>query len=199
MLGGVVDHGQVDPELRPVALADASRLPIAEATFTGAVLMMLTGCVTMDEAYQAIEWKAVFLIAGMLPLGMALSSSGAATFLGSGLIQMLGGFGPLVLLTGVYLLAMGLTQFLSGQATAVIITPMAISAAAQVHANPYAFAMAAALACSTAFLTPMAHPVNLLVMGPAGYGPRDFVKVGLPLTAICYIVMLITLPIFWPL
>ncbi len=185
--------------LAALATAALGWLPIAEATFTGAVLMMLTGCVTMDEAYQAIEWKAVFLIAGMLPLGTALSNSGAATWLGFGLIQTLGGFGPLVLLAGVYLLAMGLTQFLSGQATAVIITPIALSAAVQLQANPYAFAMAAALACSTAFLTPLAHPVNLLIMGPAGYTPRDFVKVGLPLTAVCYIVMLITLPIFWPL
>ena len=185
--------------LAALATAALGWLPIAEATFTGAVLMMLTGCVTMDEAYQAIEWQAVFLIAGMLPLGLALSNSGAATWLGAGLIQLLGGFGPLVLLAGVYLLAMGLTQFLSGQATAVIITPIAVSAAVQLQTNPYAFAMAAALACSTAFLTPLAHPVNLLVMGPAGYTPRDFVKVGLPLTVICYIVMLITLPIFWPL
>jgi di/tricarboxylate transporter len=139
-------------------------------------------CLTMDEAYQAIEWRAVFLIAGMLPLGLALSQTGAAAWVGQVLIQAFGGWGPLVLLAVFYLAAMLLTQFVSGQAAAVMVAPIALSAAAQINSNPYAFAMAAALACSTAFLTPIAHPVNLLVMGPGGYTPRDFFKVGLPLT-----------------
>jgi di/tricarboxylate transporter len=174
-------------------------LPIAEAAFTGAVLMVLTRCLTMDEAYQAIEWRAVFLVAGMLPLGIALQQTGAAAFLGQTLMQTLGSWGTLALLGGVFLLAMFLTQFVSGQATAVIVTPIALSAATQVNANPHAFAMAAALACSTAFLSPIAHPVNLLAMGPGGYTGRDFFKVGLPLTIICAVVLLAVLPIFWPL
>jgi di/tricarboxylate transporter len=174
-------------------------LPIGEATFAGAMLMVLTGCLSMDEAYQSIEWRAVFLIAGMLPLGVALAKTGAGAFLGQILIQTLGGFGPIALLAGIYLLAMLMTQFVSGQAAAVIITPIAISAAAQIGVDARAFAMGAALACSTAFLTPIAHPVNLLAMGPAGYTSRDFVKVGLPLTAVCFIALLIVLPLFWPL
>ena len=174
-------------------------LPIAEATFTGAVLMIVTKCLTMDEAYQAIEWRAIFLIAGMLPLGLALTTTGAAAWLGQILIQAFGGFGPLILLSVFYLVAMLLTQFVSGQAAAVIVAPIALSAAIQIHSNPYAFAMAAALACSTAFMTPIAHPVNLLVMGPGGYTPRDFFKVGLPLTIVVFIVMLIVLPRVWPL
>jgi di/tricarboxylate transporter len=174
-------------------------LPIAEATFTGAVLMVLTKCVTMDEAYQAIEWRAVFLIAGMLPLGLALTQTGAAAWVGQVLIQVFGGFGPLLLLAMFYLMAMLLTQFVSGQAAAVIVAPIALSAAIQINSSPYAFAMAAALACSTAFLTPIAHPVNLLVMGPGGYAPRDFFKVGLPLTIVVFIMMLVVLPLAWPL
>ena len=174
-------------------------LPVAEATFTGAVLMIITKCLTMDEAYQAVEWKAVFLIAGMLPLGLALTTTGAAAWLGQILIQTFGGWGPLVLVAMFYLMAMLLTQFVSGQAAAVIVAPIALSAATQIHASPYAFAMAAALACSTAFLTPIAHPVNLLVMGPGGYTPRDFFKVGLPLTLVVFSVMLIVLPLMWPL
>jgi di/tricarboxylate transporter len=173
-------------------------LPIAEATFTGAVLMVLTGCLSMDEAYQAIEWRAVFLIAGMLPLGVALQQTGAAAHLGQVLIQTLGGWGALALLAGVYLLAMLLTQLVSGQATAVIVAPIALSAAAQIGANPYTFLVAAALACSTAFLTPIAHPVNLLVMGPAGYVSRDFFRVGLPLTIVCFAIVMLALPILWP-
>ncbi len=174
-------------------------LPIAEATFTGAVLLILTKCLTMDEAYQAIEWRAVFLIAGMLPLGLALTQTGAAAWVGQVLIQTFGGRGPLVLLSVFYLAAMLLTQFVSGQAAAVIVAPIALSAAIQINASPYAFAMAAALACSTAFMTPIAHPVNLLVMGPGGYAPRDFFKVGLPLTIVVFIVMIIVLPRVWPL
>ncbi len=177
----------------------AGWLPIAEATFTGAMLMVVTQCLTMDEAYQAIEWRAVFLIAGMLPLGLALTQTGAAAWMGQGLIQAFGGWGPLVLLAIFYLVAMLLTQFVSGQAAAVIVAPIALSAAIQINASPYAFAMAAALACSTAFLTPIAHPVNLLVMGPGGYTPRDFLKVGLPLTIVVFSVMLIVLPRVWPL
>ncbi|CAG0935055.1 Sodium-dependent dicarboxylate transporter SdcS [Thermoflexales bacterium] len=174
-------------------------LPIAEATFTGAILLVVTKCLTMDEAYQAIEWRAIFLIAGMLPLGLALTKTGAATWLGQVLIQTFGGFGPLSLLAVFYLAAMLLTQFVSGQAAAVIVAPIALSAALQLNASPYAFAMAAALACSTAFLTPIAHPVNLLIMGPGGYTSRDFFKVGLPLTLVVFVVMLIVLPRIWPL
>ena len=174
-------------------------LPVDEAAFTGAVLMIITKCLTMDEAYQAIEWKAVFLIAGMLPLGLALTMTGAAAWLGQVMIQAFGGQGPLLLLSVFYLTAMLLTQFVSGQAAAVIVAPIALSAATQINSNLYAFAMAAALACSTAFMTPIAHPVNLLVMGPGGYTPRDFLKVGLPLTLVVFSVMLIILPLIWPL
>ena len=173
-------------------------LPIAEATFTGAVLMVVTKCLTMDEAYQAIEWRAVFLIAGMLPLGLALTKTGAAAWVGQVLIQTFGGLGPLVLLSVFYLMAMLLTQFVSGQAAAVIVAPIALSAAIQINSSPYAFAMAAALACSTAFMTPIAHPVNLLIMGPGGYAPRDFFKIGLPLTVVVFLVMLLVLPLVWP-
>ena len=139
------------------------------------------------------------MIAGMLPLGLALTQTGAAAWLGQGLIQTFGGWGPLALLAIFYLVAMLLTQFVSGQAAAVIVAPIALSAAIQINASPYAFAMAAALACSTAFLTRIAHPVNLLVMGPGGYTPRDFLTVGLLLTIVVFMVMLIVLPRVWPL
>ncbi len=174
-------------------------LPIAVATFAGAILMILTGCLTMDEAYQSIDWRAVFLIAGMLPLGVALNSTGAAAWLGQGLINSLSVFAPWVLLAAIYLMAVLLTQFLSGQTTPIIMTPLALSAAAQSHANPHAFAMAVALACSAAFLTPIAHSINLLVIGPGGYRPRDYLRAGLPLMMVCAITVLLVLPIFWPL
>jgi len=185
--------------LAALIAAAAGWLPIGEASFAGAVLMVLTHCLTMDEAYQAIEWRVVFLIAGMLPLGLALYQSGAAAFLGQVLAQALGPLGPLAVLSAIYLLAVLLTQFISGQATAVLITPIAIKTALHVGANPQAFAMAAALACSTAFLTPIAHPVNLLIMGPGGYTSRDFIRIGLPLTVLSFLVTLVTLPLVYPL
>ncbi len=174
-------------------------MPIAQATFAGAILMVLTGCVTMDDAYQAVDWKAIFVIAGMLPLGLAMNNTGAAAFIGQVMIDSLHTWGSIVLLGAVVLLTMLLTQFLSGQATAIIAAPIALSAAAQIQANPYTFAMGVALACSVAFLTPLAHSVNLLVMGPGGYVPRDYLKVGLPLTLVCFVVIMLVLPYFWPL
>lgn len=182
-----------------LALAALNVLPLAEATLAGAVLMVLTGCLTMDEVYQSIEWSAIFLIAGMLPLGIAMTKTGAAAQLSAWLLAPLAPLGPLAVVAGLFVLTAGLTQVMSGVATVVVMTPIALSAAAGLHANPHAFAMAVALAGSTAFLTPMGHPVNVLVMGPGGYSVRDYVKVGLPLTALTFIVLLIVLPVFWPL
>jgi di/tricarboxylate transporter len=185
--------------LASLTIAALGWLPIAEATFLGAILMILTRCLTMDEAYQAIEWKAIFLIAGMLPLGIALQETGAAMYLGQALLQALGTSGVLVALSGVYLMAVLFTQLVSGQISAVIVTPIALQAAAYFGVHPYSFTMAVALACSTAFLTPVAHPINLLIMGPGGYSARDFLKVGLPLTALCFTTAMGILPIIWPL
>lgn len=182
-----------------LALAALNVLPLAEATLAGAVLMVLSGCLTMDEVYQSIEWSAIFLIAGILPLGIAMTKTGAAAQLSTGLIGPLAPLGPLAVVAGLFALTAGLTQVMSGVATVVVMTPIALSAAAGLHANPHAFAMAVALAGSTAFLTPMGHPVNVLVMGPGGYSFRDYVRVGLPLTVLTFIVMLIVLPIAWPL
>lgn len=182
-----------------LSLAALNVLPLAEATLAGAVLMVLSGCLTMDEVYQSIEWSAIFLIAGILPLGIAMTKTGAAAQLSAWLIGPLAPLGPLAVLAGLFALTAGLTQVMSGVATVVVMTPIALSAAADLHANPHAFAMAVALAGSTAFLAPMGHPVNVLVMGPGGYSFRDYVRVGLPLTVLTFIVMLIVLPIAWPL
>ncbi len=103
------------------------------------------------------------------------------------------------MLAGFYLLTVGLSQVMSGQATAVVLAPIAIAAAQAVGANPLTFAMAVALGCSTTFITPVGHPVNILVMGPGGYTFRDFLRVGLPLTLVVFIAVMIALPIFWPL
>lgn len=172
-------------------------LPIAEATFTAATLMILFRCLSMDEAYAAIEWKAIFLIAGMLPLGLAMGQTGAAALIGETLVHLLGQWGALPIAGGLFLLTMLLTQVMSGQATAVVLAPIAIAAAKHIGTDPHGLAMAVAMGCSTAFLTPFAHSTNLLVMGPGGYTFRDYSRVGLPLTLVLFIVLLIVLPLFW--
>ncbi len=179
-----------------VALSAVGVLPIALATFTCALLMVLFGCLSMDEAYGAIEWRAVFLIAGMLPLGLAMTRTGTADLVGSLLVRLLGGWGPLALAGGLFLAAMLLTQVMGGQATAVVIAPIAIAAAASLGADPRAVGLAVAMGCSTAFLTPFGHPSNVLVMGPGGYTLRDYTRVGLPLTLLLFAVLLGSLAVW---
>jgi di/tricarboxylate transporter len=180
-----------------VVLPALNLLPIAETTFSAAALMVLFGCLTMDEAYGEIEWKAVFLIAGMLPLGLAMASTGTAAFVGQGLIRTLGAWGPLALAGGIYLATTLLTQVMSGQVTAVVLAPIAIAAARQVGVDPRGMALAVAMGCSTAFLTPISHAANLLVMGPGGYKFRDYSRVGLPLTVVLFVVLLLSLALVW--
>jgi di/tricarboxylate transporter len=172
-------------------------LPIAEAAFAAASLMVLFNCLSMDEAYAAIEWKAIFLIAGMLPLGLAMSNTGAAAWVGNGLVDLLGRWGSLAVAGGLFLLTMLLTQVMSGQATAVVLAPIAIAAALRIGVDPRGLAMAVAMGCSMAFLTPFGHATNLLVMGLGGYTFRDYSRVGLPLTFVLFIVLLLALPLFW--
>jgi di/tricarboxylate transporter len=180
-----------------VLLPAFNLLPIAESTFAAACLMILFNCLSMDEAYSAIEWKTIFLIAGMIPLGMAMTSTGTAAFVGSGLIALLGPWGPLAVAGGIYLATTLLTQVLSGQVTPLVLAPIAIAAAQSVGADPRGMAMAVAMGCSTAFLTPISHSANMLVMGPGGYKFKDYARVGLPLTLLLFGVLLVALPVFW--
>ncbi|MBN2502619.1 MAG: SLC13 family permease [Anaerolineales bacterium] len=180
-----------------VTLSALNILPIAEATFAAAVFMVLSGCLTMDEAYHAIEWQAIFLIAGMLPLGFALSNAGTASLIGDLLVNLVGQGGALALAGGLFLAAMLLTQVIGGQTTAVVLSPIAIAAAQSLQTDPRAISIAVAVACSTAFLTPFGHPSNVLVMGPGGYTIRDYTRVGLLLTALLFVVMLVSLAVSW--
>ncbi len=175
-------------------------LPIAETTFAAAVLMVLLGCLTMEEAYAAVEWRSIFLIAGMLPLGIALTNTGAAALIGEGLVNVVGGFGPLVLAGGLFAFTVAMTQIIGGQVTPVVLAPIAIAAAEHIGlgvAGVRGVAMAVALGCSTAFLTPMSHSVNLLVMGPGAYRFNDYRKLGIPLTIVLLVVLLAGLALIW--
>jgi di/tricarboxylate transporter len=176
---------------------------IAFPDLTGAIMlgcalaMMLTGILSTEQAYSSIGWKTVFLVAGILPMGIALTKTNAAAMMANGVVSALGAAGPLALLAGLFLLTMFLVQAMNGAAVAAIIGPIAIQVAEQVGVNPRALVMGVALATSMAFITPLGHPVNILVMSPGGYNFRDFVKIGLPLTIILFVVVMIVLPLVW--
>jgi di/tricarboxylate transporter len=173
-------------------------VPIAIMVVVGVALMVLTGCLTMDEAYRAIEWKAVFLIAGMIPLGIAMEKTGAASFVATGMVELLGDYGPMVVMAGLYILTSLASQVMPNPAVAVLLAPIALNTAGDMGVSPYPLAMTVAVAASAAFLSPVAHPANLLVMGPGGYRFSDYIKMGLPLTLVVLVVVMLVLPIFWP-
>ena len=172
-------------------------LPIAESAFSAAVLMVITNCISIDEAYASIEWKTIFLIAGMLPLGTALTNTGTADYLGNLIINTLGGFGSLAIFGAFFLLATLFTQIITGQAAAVILGTISIAASKKIGIDPYGAAMSVALGCSMAFLTPFGHATNLLVMSPGGYSVKDYTRIGLPLSLLLFIVMLIGSYFYW--
>jgi di/tricarboxylate transporter len=177
----------------------AGWLHISAAAVLGAILMVLTNCLTMEEAYEAIEWKSVFLIAGMLPMGIAMAKTGTAKFLADQIIAVVGPLGPQMIMVGLFILTTIITEFMSNAAAAVLVAPIAISAAIGLGADPRAFVMGVGLAASNSFIFPIGHQANVLVFGPGGYKFFDFTRVGLPLTLLIWGLMVFFLPLFWPL
>ncbi len=163
----------------------------------GALVMMLTGILTTDQAWSSMGWRSVFLVAGMLPMGIALSKTNAAAWLASHLVAAIGGYGSLALLASLFLVTALLVQTVNGAVVATVMGPLAISIAEQSGIDPRALAMGVAVAASMAFITPLGHPVNVLVMAPGGYSFRDFVRVGLPMAAILFVVSMTFLYLFW--
>ena len=172
---------------------------IGEIMLGGALIMVMTGILSMDEAYRAVDWKTIFIIAGMLPLGIALANTGAAAAFGKWVIAVVGPAGSVAILALLMLLTLLLTQIINGAAVTAMIIPIGISIAQQTSMDPRSLTMGIALAASMAFITPFGHPVNLLMMGPAGYRTRDYLRVGLPLTVLLFGLVYFLLPIFWPL
>jgi di/tricarboxylate transporter len=174
-------------------------LPISLAGVIAAMLMVLLGVLNIEETYQAIDWRSIFLIAGMLPMGLAMESTGTAKFMADYVVTHLAAFGPMVILLGLYLLAMVLTQSLSNAAAIVLIGPIAINIARGLGVDPRSFMMAVIIAVSNDYLTPIGHQANTLVFGPGGYKFSDYTKVGLGLSLTYFILVAVALPIFWPL
>ena len=174
-------------------------VPIYIAVVIGAAFMVLTNCLTMEEAYLYIEWKAVFLIAGMLPLGVALDKTGAASMVAEKVIAVLGPFGPYGVLFGLLSITFIGTSIIPTAALVVLMVPIALETSAGLGISPYPLMMGIAMAASASFTSPISHPANVLVMGPGGYKFMDYVKVGLPLTLVILALLMVIIPIFWPL
>jgi len=171
---------------------------IAEIMLSGAVAMVLIRTLSMDQAYRAIDWRSLFLVAGMLPVGVALNKTGASTMFANAILSYLGDAGYLVLLGGFVLITVALTQVINGAAAVTVIAPIAIAAAQQVGMEPRSMALAVALASSMAFMSPLGHSVNVMVMGAGGYTFKDYARVGVPLTILLVIILLIILPFVMP-
>ncbi len=172
---------------------------ISTAMVIGAVAMVLTGCLTMDEAYASIDWRTVFLVAGMLPLGTAMEASGAARYIADLLLGSVAGLSPVAALGAIYILAALITQPMSNAAAVVLVVPIALDTAGGLGANHLTFTVAVVIGAATSFLTPVGHKANVLVFGPGGYRFFDYARVGALLTLFLFIITLIALPILYPL
>jgi di/tricarboxylate transporter len=179
-----------------VLLATGAVPPAAAGLFAAAAIVLL-GVLSIDQAYHGIGWTTVILVAGMIPLSTAMTQSGAAERLADGLVDVVGDAGPRALLLGLVVLVFVLGQLISNMATALIVIPIAISAAAEAHVSPKPLLVGIAVAAAAAFLTPVATPANLMVMGPGGYRFGDYWKLGLPLLVLFGLVAVLLVPVFW--
>ena len=173
-------------------------MPLTTSSMLAAVLMILTGCLTIDEAYNFINWKSIVLVAGMLPMSAALVSVGLIDLLAKNLTIALGALSPVWIIGGLFLTTSIFTQVLSNTATAVLIAPLAFAIAQNLGIQPHALLMSVAIAASMAFASPVASPVNTLVMGAGNYRFSDYMKVGTPLILISMAITMIVLPLIFP-
>jgi di/tricarboxylate transporter len=173
-------------------------MPAVTAVLVAAVAMVVSGCVSADDAYRAVNWESVVLIAGILPMATALEKTGGMQLIVDGLARTTEGAGPLVLLVVLFVLTSGLSQVISNTATAVLLAPIAYQLALGIGAAPEPFMMTIAVAASTAFATPVASPVNTLVLGPGGYRFGDFFKVGVALQFLVLLLTVAIVPFLFP-
>jgi di/tricarboxylate transporter len=174
-------------------------VPNVAAVLIAALAMIASRCVTVDRAYNAINWPSLVLIAGMLPLATALKQTGGTDLMVDSLVESIGHYGPYSMMAGLFAMTAVLSLFISNTATAVMLAPVAVGVAIDMGAAPAPFVMTVAVAASAAFMTPVSSPVNTLVVEPGGYGFMDFVKVGLPLFLLTGVVSLILIPLLFPL
>ncbi len=182
-----------------MAFVPEKTLPLEIPATVGAVLLVLTGCLKEKQAYQGIDWVTIFLFAGMMPMATALDKSGAGALIAKQVISIMGGApSPLLLTAVLFILTCGLTQFMSNTASATLLCPIGLAIAQQINVSPHAVLMSIAIAASCAFATPVGTPPNTLVLGAGNYRFMDYVRFGLPLVLVSFVICLLVIPLMWP-
>lgn len=181
-----------------VGLAAMGVLPILVSAILGCVAMVLSRCISLEEAYKVVDWKVIFLLAGILPLGIAMEKTGSAHWLATQAVDLVGGLGPVAVLAALYLLTATLTEMMSNNATAVLLAPIAIATAVSMGIDPKPLLMAVTFAASTSFATPVGYQTNAMVYNVGGYRYTDYLKVGVPLNLIFWVLATLFIPEFWP-
>lgn len=206
LLGGVPPVAY-NPRKAPIALcilasvvllAALDIVPITVSATLGALSLILTSCLTPKEAYESIDWSIIILIAGTLPLGLAMENSGAAKLIAGSIISSVGPLGPWAVLGAVFFITSVFTEAMSHAAAAVLIAPIALTTALELGVSPKPFYIAVAIAASSCFMTPISHQSNALVMGPGSYKFNDYLRVGTPLNILIWIIATLTIPIIFP-
>lgn len=180
-----------------VGLAAFGVLPIVTSAICGVIFMVLTGCLTNEQAWQSINWKVIFLLAGMLPLGLAMEKTGAASLLAENGIAYLQDFGPRAVLSAFFFLSMMLTNVISNQATAALLAPIAIEVSHSIGVHPEPMLIAVTMAASLSFMTPIGYQTNTMIFGPGQYTFSDFLRIGTPLNLLFWIIGTIFIPMIW--
>lgn len=191
-------HYAIGTFLGIVLLASFNLLSIMEASLVGTGVMLLTGCLKLHDLYRNLSWQTIIMLACLIPLGTAMENTGLAGLIAGGLVEYLQYWGPVVVLSGIYLLTSILTSIMSNNATAVLMIPITISVSQQLQVDPKPFVIAVMFAASASFMTPIGYQTNLFVFGPGGYKFIDFIRVGTPLNLIFWILASLLIPIFWP-
>lgn len=181
-----------------VAAAAFGWLPIAASAMLAAVAMIAARCLSAEDTYRVIDWRIIILLAGLLPLGAAMANSGAAQFIVDHTLGRVSSFGPFVVLAVLYLVTMILTEFMSNAGTAVLMTPIAISTAKLLGVDASPFLVAVIFAAATSFMTPVGYQTNTMVYGAGGYKFTDFIKIGLPLNLLYWLLGIWLIPLIWP-
>jgi di/tricarboxylate transporter len=181
-----------------VALAASGLAPISVAALGGAVALVLLRCLTLEEAYRSLDARTIVLLGGILPLGIALESTGVVDVFAYGLVEVVGPFGPTAVLCALYLLTSALTSVMSNNATAVLLVPIAFGTAAALGVDARPLLMAVAYGASASFMTPVGYQTNTLVYGPGAYRFVDYLRVGTPLNVMFWLLATLLIPVFWP-
>lgn len=181
-----------------VGLSAGDFMPIVALSIVGAVLVVMSGCLPQSETYKCIEWRILFMIIGMIPLGNAMDNTGAVKLLSESIVSIGGQFGPWVILSLLYLLALALTEIASNNAVGVLLTPIAIGIAQQLGVDPRPFIVAVMFAASAGFALPIGYQTHMFVYGAGGYKLTDFLRIGLPLDVIFWVIGSLLIPVFFP-